>query len=48
MQFTTNLSNYDPGWYISADKPYILIAWEDENGWYEPLVYDSATGQILN
>lgn len=35
-------------WYISSDLPYVLIAWEDENGWHEPLVYDSATGTILN
>ena len=46
--FDQNISSYNPGWYISADKPYILIAWEDENGWYEPLVYDSGTGNILN
>ena len=48
MTFDEALQDYDPGWYISSDKPYILIAWEDENGWYEPLIYDSATGNILN
>lgn len=48
LNFTENIDSYDPGWYISFDKPYILITWQDENGWYEPLVYDSATGKILN
>ncbi len=35
-------------WYIGMDRPYILITWMDENGWYEPLVIDSATGEMLN
>ena len=35
-------------WYIGFDKPYILITWMDANGWYEPLVIDSATGEMLN
>ena len=48
MAFEENLQDYDPGWYISSDKPYILIAWDNENGWHEPLVYDSATGTVLN
>ena len=47
--FYENLSNYVPSsWYIGSDMPYILIAWEDQNGWYEPMVVDSATGEILN
>lgn len=48
LVFRQNLVNYVPEWYISSDRPYIVIAWEDESGWYEPLVYDSATGNILN
>ena len=48
MTFDANLQNYKPDWYISADKPYILITWEDENGWYDPLVYNSKDGSILN
>ena len=44
-----SVKGYVPSeWYISSDLPYVLIAWEDENGWHEPLVYDSATGTILN
>jgi hypothetical protein len=47
--FYENLSNYVPSsWYIGSDMPYVLIAWEDGNGWYEPIVIDSATGEILN
>ena len=47
--FYEDLNNYVPSsWYISSDMPYILVAWEDGNGWYEPIVIDSATGEILN
>lgn len=49
MTFTENIVNYVPAdWYISADRPYVLITWEDDNGWYEPLVIDSATGQTID
>ena len=49
LTFDGNINNYDPGWYISEDKPYLLITWQDESGmWYEPLIYDTATGTILN
>ena len=48
LWFTENITRYDPGWYISADKPYLLITWEDENGWYEPVVYNTATGEMMN
>jgi len=49
MTFTENIVNYVPdNWYISADRPYVLITWEDENGWYEPLVINSATGQTID
>lgn len=47
--FREDISNYVPeSWYIGADKPYILVAWEGYEGWYEPLVIDSATGEMLN
>ena len=46
---TENIENYIPEeWYVGGDLPYILIAWEDENGWYEPIIIDSATGEMLN
>lgn len=49
LTFTENITNYIPAdWYISSDCPYILITWEDESQWYEPLVIDSATGQPVN
>ena len=48
IEFTENISSYNPGWYVSADKPYILITWKNADGWHEPLVYDSATGQRVN
>ena len=49
LTFDGNINNSDPGWYISEDKPYLLITWQDESGmWYEPLIYDTATGTILN
>lgn len=47
IKFTADISNYNPGWFVSV-KPYVLIAWEDENGWYEPLVFDSLTNKIIN
>lgn len=48
LRFTENISGYIPAeWYISADRPYVLVTWEDESGWYEPLVIDSATGQPI-
>lgn len=44
-----SVKEYTPeGWYISADIPYILVAWEDAEGWHEPLVYDIDTDSILN
>ena len=44
-----SVNEYTPeGWYISADIPYILVAWEDADGWHEPLVYDIDTDSILN
>jgi len=46
LKFTANISDYVPSdWYISIDRPYLLITWEDSNQWYEPLVIDSATGK---
>lgn len=49
MTFENNLNNYNPGWYVSADLPYILVSWQDEeNGWYEPIVIDSSNGSVLN
>jgi len=49
LTFTENIANYIPSdWYISSDMPYLLITWEDESQWYEPLVIDSATGQPVN
>ena len=49
LSFDSNISNYDPEWYISEDKPYLLVTWQDPSGmWYEPLIYDTATGTILN
>ena len=48
MTFNTPITSYKPDWYISAEKPYLLITWQDENGWYEPMVYDSNDGTILN
>ena len=47
LQFTSNISSYNTKWYVSV-KPYVLIAWEDESGWYEPLVFDTLTGTVLN
>lgn len=44
-----NAIRYMPAdWYIGGDMPYILVTWQDDNGWYEPLVYDSASGELLN
>ena len=44
-----NVNRYLPSdWYIGGDMPYILVTWQDDNGWYEPLVIDSATGEMLN
>ena len=44
-----NKTRYMPSdWYIGGDMPYILIVWQDAEGWYEPLIIDSATGEILN
>ena len=48
LTFTEDLKNYTPDWYISSDKPYLLISWKMDGVWYEPLVYDTATGQTLN
>ena len=49
LTFDANINNYDPEWYISEDKPYLLITWQAPDGmWYEPLIYDTATGTILN
>lgn len=48
LTFTGNLDNYSPDWYISSDKPYLLISWKMDGVWYEPLVYDTATGQSMN
>ena len=48
LTFTKDLKNYTPDWYISSDKPYLLISWKMDGVWYEPLVYDTATGQTLN
>lgn len=49
LTFTENIADYIPSdWYISSDMPYLLITWEDESQWYEPLVIDSATGQPVN
>ena len=48
LTFNENLDGYDPGWYISSDLPYILVAWTDGIQWYEPLVIDSATGKPVN
>ena len=49
LTFSENLSNYNPDWYISDDKPYLLITWQAPDGmWFEPLIYDTATGTILN
>jgi hypothetical protein len=48
LSFTEGLKNYIPDWYISSDKPYLLISWKMDGVWYEPLVYDTATGQTLN
>ena len=49
LTFDENISNFDPDWYISEDKPYLLITWQDPDGmWFEPLIYDTATGNILN
>ena len=44
-----NKNRYMPAdWYIGGDLPYILVVWQDAEGWYEPLVIDSATGEMLN
>lgn len=44
-----NKNRYMPAdWYIGGDMPYVLVTWQDAEGWYEPLVIDSATGEILN
>ena len=49
LSFEENIENHIPEWYIGADVPCLLITWQDENGkWYEPLIYDVATGEILN
>ena len=48
ITFDADITNYNPGWYVSADMPYIIIAWQDENGWYEPIVIDSSNGTMLN
>lgn len=49
ITFDGDINNHNPGWYVSSDLPYILIAWQDaENGWYEPIVIDSSNGSILN
>lgn len=49
LTFDANINNYDPQWYISEDKPYLLITWQAPDGmWFEPLIYDTATGTILN
>ena len=47
ITFTKNISLHDPGWFISV-HPYVVITWEDENGWYEPLVWDTKTNAIIN
>lgn len=49
LTFTENITDYTPAdWYISLDRPYLLITWEDDSQWYEPLVIDSATGKPVN
>ena len=49
ITFEDDINKYNPGWYVSADLPYILVAWQDEeNGWYEPVVIDSTNGSVLN
>lgn len=49
LTFTESISSYVPSdWYISAEKPYVLVTWEDSEQWYEPLVIDSATGNKVN
>ena len=48
LTFEEDLTDYVPDWYISADRPYILITWVIGGTWHEPVVYDSATGTFLN
>ena len=49
LSFDQNINGYEPDWYIGSDIPYLLVTWQDETGmWYEPLIYDIATGTILN
>ena len=44
-----NVNRYMPAdWYIGGDMPYVMVTWQDDNGWYEPLVIDTATGEMLN
>lgn len=49
FEINGDVSEFEPmDWYVSADIPYVLVAWEDEDGWHEPLVISAATGEILN
>lgn len=49
LTFNENIRNHNPDWYISDEKPYLMITWQAPDGmWFEPLIYDTATGTILN
>ena len=44
-----DISGHKPEeWYIGADVPYVLVAWQIDGQWYEPLVFDPTTGNVLN
>lgn len=46
---TGDLNGFKPeDWYIGSDVPYVLVAWQIDGQWYEPLVYDPANGKVLN